>query len=118
MVCASESIGNHTWDHKALTKMTTAQMVAEFAKTQAVISAVTKDQAPYMRPPGGASNAHVHQVAASKSYRVVMWNRTFGDSGRGATPEKLYQNAWSVEVASSRETSCFATGAQRCRMRR
>jgi peptidoglycan/xylan/chitin deacetylase (PgdA/CDA1 family) len=25
-----------------------------------------------------------------------MWNRTFGDSGRGATPKKLYENVMSL----------------------
>jgi peptidoglycan/xylan/chitin deacetylase (PgdA/CDA1 family) len=86
-------IANHTWDHKALTKLSSPQMESEFARTQKVISSVTGNQAPYMRPPGGATNSTVKAVAASKGYRVVMWSRSFGDSGRGATPKKLYDNA-------------------------
>jgi peptidoglycan/xylan/chitin deacetylase (PgdA/CDA1 family) len=86
-------IANHTWDHKALTKLSSAQIESELAKTQTVISSVTHNQAPYLRPPGGASNNHVRQVAADKGYRVIMWDRTFGDSGRGPTPAKLYDNA-------------------------
>ncbi len=90
-------IANHTWDHKALTKLSSAQIASELTKTQAVISSVTKNQAPYMRPPGGATNANVRAVAASKGYRVIMWNRTFGDSGRGATPKKLYDNVMHLD---------------------
>ena len=86
-------IGNHTWDHKPLTKMSSSQIVSELAKTQTIISSVTGNQAPYLRPPGGATNTSVRQVAASRGYRVIMWNRTFGDSGGGPTPTKLYNNA-------------------------
>ena len=29
---------------------------------------------------------------ADLGYKQVMWNRSFGDSGRGATTKKLYEN--------------------------
>ncbi len=50
-------IANHTWDHKTLTKLSDAQVESELLRTQKVISAVTGNQAPYMRPPGGATNS-------------------------------------------------------------
>jgi len=89
---AGFEIANHTWDHKNLTKLSDAQVESELLRTQKVISAVTGNQAPYMRPPGGATNPRVKGLVADLGYKQVMWNRSFGDSGRGATTKKLYEN--------------------------
>jgi peptidoglycan/xylan/chitin deacetylase (PgdA/CDA1 family) len=45
-----------------------------------------------MRPPGGATNASVRRTAASLGYTVVLWNKSFADTSRSATPERLYHN--------------------------
>jgi len=89
---AGFEIGNHSWTHPFLTRMSTSQIQNELTKTQRVISSVTGNQAPYLRPPFGDTDSHVKSVAAGLGYRIVMWDRTFGDSGRGATPKKLYDN--------------------------
>jgi peptidoglycan/xylan/chitin deacetylase (PgdA/CDA1 family) len=89
---AGFEIANHTWDHKLLSKVSSDQQRTELLRTQKVISAVTGNQAPYMRPPGGATNSRVKGVSAELGYTQVLWNRSFGDSGRGATPQKLYEN--------------------------
>jgi peptidoglycan/xylan/chitin deacetylase (PgdA/CDA1 family) len=89
---AGFEIANHTWDHKALTKLDASAQRQELLRTQKVISAVTGNQAPYMRPPGGATNSRVKSVSADLGYKQIMWNRSFGDSGRGATTKKLYEN--------------------------
>jgi peptidoglycan/xylan/chitin deacetylase (PgdA/CDA1 family) len=89
---AGFEIGNHSWTHPFLTRMSTSQIQSELSRTQKVISSVTGNQAPYLRPPFGDTNAHVKAAAAALGYRIVMWDRTFGDSGRGATPKKLYAN--------------------------
>jgi peptidoglycan-N-acetylglucosamine deacetylase len=89
---AGFEIANHTWDHKNLTKLSDAQVESELTRTQKAISAVTGNQAPYMRPPGGATNPRVKRLVADLGYKQVMWNRSFGDSGRGATTKKLYEN--------------------------
>jgi len=89
---AGFEIANHTWDHKTLTKLSDSQIESELLRTQKVISAVTGNQAPYMRPPGGATSARVKGIVADMGYKQVMWSRSFGDSGRGATTKKLYEN--------------------------
>jgi len=85
-------IANHTWDHKTLTKLSDSQVESELLRTQKVISKVTGNQAPYMRPPGGATNTRVKGLVADLGYKQIMWSRSFGDSGRGATTKKLYEN--------------------------
>jgi peptidoglycan/xylan/chitin deacetylase (PgdA/CDA1 family) len=92
---AGFEIANHTWDHKSLTKLTAEQQRSELLRTQKVISAVTGNQAPYMRPPGGATNARVKSVAADLGYQQVMWTRTFADSSKHASPENSYH--WVME---------------------
>jgi peptidoglycan/xylan/chitin deacetylase (PgdA/CDA1 family) len=85
-------IANHTWDHKTLTKLSDAQILSEWSRTQAAISAITGNQAPYMRPPGGGTNLHVRSLAASMGYHVVLWDKSFADTSRAATPQRLFHN--------------------------
>jgi peptidoglycan-N-acetylglucosamine deacetylase len=89
---AGFEIGNHSWSHPFLTKLSSSQIRSQLTRTQRVITSVTGNQAPYLRPPYGATDSTVKSTAASLGYRIVMWNRSFGDSGRGATPKKLYAN--------------------------
>ncbi|NTW28663.1 MAG: polysaccharide deacetylase family protein [Coriobacteriia bacterium] len=83
-------IANHTWSHADLTKLSAAQVEAELTKDQQLISSVTGNQAPYMRPPGGATNTTVKTVAAKLGYKIILWNRSFGDSMTNPTPQKVY----------------------------
>jgi peptidoglycan/xylan/chitin deacetylase (PgdA/CDA1 family) len=92
---AGFEIANHTWDHKTLTKLSEEQQRSELLRTQKVISAVTGNQAPYMRPPGGATNARVKSVAADLGYQQVMWTRTFADSSKHASADNSYH--WVME---------------------
>jgi peptidoglycan/xylan/chitin deacetylase (PgdA/CDA1 family) len=92
MKAAGFEIANHSWSHPSLTKLSSNAVASELTRTQRVISSVTGNQAPYLRPPFGATNSSVKATAASLGYRIVMWDRTLGDSGRGATPTKLYAN--------------------------
>lgn len=89
---AGFEIANHTWSHPFLTRMSSSQVESELTRTQRVITSITGNQAPYMRPPYGDTDVDVRRTAASLGYRVVLWNRSFGDSGRGATAKKLYKN--------------------------
>ena len=89
---AGFEIANHSWSHPFLTRLSSAGVASELTRTQRVISSVTGIQAPYLRPPFGDTNPSVKATAARLGYRLVMWDRTFGDSGRGATPKKLYAN--------------------------
>ncbi len=87
---AGFEIANHTWDHKTLTNLSDSQVTSELERTQKVISAVTGNQAPYMRPPGGGTNKRVKQLSADLGYTTIMWSRTFADSSKHASPENSY----------------------------
>lgn len=73
-------IANHTWSHVNLTKLSAAQVAAELSRNQRLITSITGNQAPYLRPPGGATDPEVKATASRLGYRIVLWDRTFGES--------------------------------------
>jgi len=58
-------IGNHTWDHPHLTKLSDARLRQEIA---------TGVESKCFRPPFRETNAHVQAVAASYHQRQVLWD--------------------------------------------
>jgi peptidoglycan/xylan/chitin deacetylase (PgdA/CDA1 family) len=62
---AGHRIGNHTWDHKMLTKIPAAKMRQEI---------LTGVRSKCFRPPFRETNAQVAAVAASYHQRQVLWD--------------------------------------------
>ncbi|WP_328997514.1 polysaccharide deacetylase family protein [Kribbella sp. NBC_00709] len=62
---AGHHVGNHTYDHKTLTRLPEAKMRQEVA--QGIKSKC-------LRPPEGATNAQVHAIAAAYHQREVLWD--------------------------------------------
>ncbi|RLP77090.1 polysaccharide deacetylase family protein [Mycetocola tolaasinivorans] len=90
-------IGNHTWDHPALTKISDQQIRDELTKNDEFIEKTFGVSAkPYYRPPFGFHNAHTDAVAASIGYTVpVLWYGSLSDSGL-ITPDQVvsFANQW------------------------
>ena len=66
-------VGNHSYSHPNLTKLTKKQIRSEIAKTEALIGKADRG-IKLLRPPYGAHNAVVDQVAHDMGYRIVLWN--------------------------------------------
>ncbi|HZC27214.1 MAG TPA: polysaccharide deacetylase family protein, partial [Actinopolymorphaceae bacterium] len=62
---AGHTIGNHTYDHKDLTGMSSDEAKKEMQ---------TGPQSRCMRPPYGATNDQVHATASDLNLRVVLWD--------------------------------------------
>ncbi len=90
-------LGNHTWDHPNLTKLSDSRVVAELQRNHDFISTTYGvDARPYYRPPYGFRNARVDRLAASIGYSTpVLWYGTLSDSGL-ITPEQVmsFANQW------------------------
>lgn len=69
-----DAIGNHTWDHRHLIVMTRSQVRASLQQTDAAIYAASHEHTHLMRPPFGARDWFVMQVAHNLGYTVVMWS--------------------------------------------
>lgn len=69
-------IGNHTYFHKDLTKLSPIEIYDELYNTQELLyKLVDKDDAiiPYFRPPGGKYNHSVEKIARILNLRQVLW---------------------------------------------
>jgi peptidoglycan/xylan/chitin deacetylase (PgdA/CDA1 family) len=81
IVSAGHEIGNHTYDHKDLTKLTDAEIADELKRAdEAVYAAAGVHTIGYFRPPLGARNKHVLEVAAQNGYRSAYWSLDSLDS--------------------------------------
>lgn len=69
-----DAIGNHTWDHPHLIVMRRTAVRGSLARTDAAIYAATGVHTRLMRPPFGARDWIVMQVARKMGYAVVMWS--------------------------------------------
>jgi peptidoglycan/xylan/chitin deacetylase (PgdA/CDA1 family) len=68
-------VGNHSTTHPDFTKIPNEAIVSELAATANAFHDVTgAGMAAYFRPPFGAYDARVEQVAAQCGYRLVTWN--------------------------------------------
>jgi peptidoglycan/xylan/chitin deacetylase (PgdA/CDA1 family) len=76
-------LGNHTWSHPDLTKLSDGGIVTELQRNEDFIQATYGVSAkPYFRPPYGFHDARVDSVARSIGYSVpVLWYGSLSDSG-------------------------------------
>ncbi|MBN6188944.1 polysaccharide deacetylase family protein [Aneurinibacillus sp. BA2021] len=68
-------IGNHTYSHPSMRKITSAQLEEEIEKTDEVIRSLTGEYPVFFRPPGGIQNDIVFKAAQKKNHMVVIWSK-------------------------------------------
>ncbi|MFI9507080.1 polysaccharide deacetylase family protein [Nocardia sp. NPDC052566] len=75
-------LGNHTWDHPDLTKLSAGAVAAQLERAKNYLyENFGTDGTPYFRPPYGRHNGTVDQVAADLGYTVpTLWNGEIGDA--------------------------------------
>ena len=64
-------IGNHTWSHPVLPKLTETQLMNEFMTTEQAILTATGQKSTVFRPPYGATNEAINQKIP---HDVVLWS--------------------------------------------
>jgi peptidoglycan/xylan/chitin deacetylase (PgdA/CDA1 family) len=79
-------LANHTYYHPDLTLRSNAQIVWELDYTNALIEAnLGRTSKPWFRPPFGARNERVLDVARSVGFRSIYWTLDSGDWRTNAT---------------------------------
>ncbi|MDI9628417.1 MAG: LysM peptidoglycan-binding domain-containing protein [Acidobacteriota bacterium] len=75
VVAQGHEIGNHSYSHPYFTRITTAQMADELARTATAIRNATGQwPKPFFRPPYGDYNATVLQAVGEAGYtHTIMW---------------------------------------------
>jgi peptidoglycan/xylan/chitin deacetylase (PgdA/CDA1 family) len=71
-------IGNHSWTHPFLTRITESQFKLEILNTQNGINLVTNKHY-YCRPPFGAINHHIQDELNKLGFTIVFWNLDLRD---------------------------------------
>ncbi|MCL2003967.1 MAG: polysaccharide deacetylase family protein [Oscillospiraceae bacterium] len=66
-------VAGHSWDHKDLTKLDETALRTQMLDTAAAIEAVTGVSLPFFRPPYGAVNDRLKNVARELGLAIVNW---------------------------------------------
>jgi len=68
-------IGNHTYSHPDLRKLSDAEIREQLKKTDEIVTRITgRPCDPYFRPPYGARDKRVIRVAAEMCYTTIYWS--------------------------------------------
>jgi len=73
-VLAGNALGNHSWEHEHLIVRTRTQVRASLQRTDDAIYRATGTHTGIMRPPFGARDWMVLEVARKMGYTPVMWS--------------------------------------------
>lgn len=68
------AIGNHTWDHPDLVKLTPDQIRSELSSTDQLLSQLVGYHPALFRPPYGATNPSDVQLISSLGYKIIDWS--------------------------------------------
>ena len=79
---AGHGIGNHSWDHTDLTTLPSAQVQTQLQSTSDQIVALTGAPPAVWRPPFGAFNNTVTQIASSLGLSMRLWDVDTADHSR------------------------------------
>jgi len=83
-------IGNHTYSHVNLTKLSTEKMQYEIEFTSRLLSQIIGKPISIFRPPGGNYNKKVVDFIKEHNYIMVLWTLSPGDYN--FTSEKVIYN--------------------------
>lgn len=72
-------IGNHTWSHEYLDRLSEDKIRVEIEKTDKFIEECIGEKPKVFRPPGGRSNETVLKVAEEFGYMTVLWSKDTRD---------------------------------------
>lgn len=79
LVKDGHELGNHTFHHVRLPKLSDAQITQELKTTSDLLTKLTGKPARYFRPPGGEYSGRVLKIAAGLGLTNVFWTNDPGD---------------------------------------
>jgi peptidoglycan/xylan/chitin deacetylase (PgdA/CDA1 family) len=74
------AIGDHTYTHPELTALSADEVSSEILRTKTKIEAAAKQSVDLFRPPYGAHNATVDNIAKQNGLLEIIWNIDSADS--------------------------------------
>lgn len=74
IVNAGHAIGNHTWNHADLDKLTPEQIRSEVTQTDNILTTLSGTHTNLFRPPYGIASQQVVTELDSMGYKVIDWS--------------------------------------------
>lgn len=71
---AGHELGNHSYTHPDMSKISSSKIHEEIVKTNDVIEATTGKQITLLAPPSGYFNNEVVKIAAQQKLKTVIWS--------------------------------------------
>ncbi len=101
IVKEGHTLGNHSWDHKDLAKLSSADVKADLARVQAAVDKALgyHYELEQFRPPYGSMDAEVKEVARKNADAAILWNVDSNDWRYKDDDKKILANVF--EGASS-----------------
>lgn len=66
-------IGNHTWSHPKMKKLTTSTLRQELIKTEELLNEIADYRPKLFRPPEGAFSPLAEKTAENIDYEIILW---------------------------------------------
>ena len=85
VVAAGHELGNHTWSHLNLTRLTPAETREEIVRCTEAVEDIVQQPLAGFRPPRGMLTGYALRVCAELGYDVWVWSCTRGPDGVGTT---------------------------------
>ncbi len=67
-------VGNHTWSHPKLGKISESELSRELIKTERVLNEIADYRPKLFRPPEGNTSKIVESAAQKNDYSIVIWS--------------------------------------------
>jgi len=87
---AFNAVGEHTWDHVAVTGLSQSGLDAQIGRTQTAVARATGEPVRMFRPPYGATDATVARYVQVHGMVQVLWTIDSGDSQAGTSAQKEF----------------------------
>ncbi|MBW8486518.1 polysaccharide deacetylase family protein [Actinomadura parmotrematis] len=82
-------VGNHTWRHDDLSRLSRAAGYRTVHRTHAAIAAVTGREPVLLRPPWGRMGGTTVHVAAQHGYDIALWSLLVQDRALHRDPQRM-----------------------------
>lgn len=80
MVAEGHLVGNHSWSHPDMTRISDAKIKEELEKVRAAVAEVTGVQEmAYVRPPRGIFSDRSLETCGEAGYRSIFWSAAYKD---------------------------------------
>ena len=86
---AGHELGNHTYSHPILTKVSRDRVHGELEVTNKIIAESSGAAPTLFRPPYGSINQRVRDIASELGMETIMWTEDTKDWSRNATPVSI-----------------------------